>query len=541
MSWRTRVCLSSAVVCVVLTAVAPASAVARVRLRPISGTLSASGYTVIALAADGQATSARTRGGRFSLRPPAERVTLQLRAPDGVYAGPVVVGRAQRGRRAIVGVRAGARLGRIRVDVRRGYAKPRRRPPVAWTGKSRWARARNGVPIGAGGSFGRVRSRRLPRTSTPGDRDVDGIPDVLDVDDDGDLILDKLDRSTAAHASQAGNQFSLFTVLPAAIYQTVNVDAGSTDQQIDAYLPEAGMLLMSVLPGDSAELDCGGANQRPVRSAGLVYCSPGGTGKLFQPGVPNALLQPFPACCDADHDGFGTLVATNPANPSNGSLLPGMFLRHGATSSQIKTGDVLIQRVTTGGVETGFPAELQYVFATVPALVSYSDGRGNAATVHYPVPGPPAPGAGTDSDPFPVAAGPNGDVVVTVVLWRPQRTSIGAEPGRWTDIGGLNYTASIADRGQFCPQSAFSEPGPSLAPPSAPINRPDAGGFTDLTLDRPADPANTVSFKLDLTRCLAAHGLSFDVGETRDFGFSGIPPNAVDEASQSVAFRRVGP
>ena len=36
-------------------------------------------------------------------------MTLQLRAKDGSYAGPIVVGR--KGKRAIVGIKAGAKLG----------------------------------------------------------------------------------------------------------------------------------------------------------------------------------------------------------------------------------------------------------------------------------------------------------------------------------------------------------------------------------------------------------------------------------------------
>src|SRR2546422_4041405 len=87
--------------------------------RPISGKLSRPGYTVIALAADGKARVVRARRGAFRLRPPAGRVTLHLRAANGIYAGPIVVGRA--GTRAIVGVKAGAPL--RRVNARRGHWK----------------------------------------------------------------------------------------------------------------------------------------------------------------------------------------------------------------------------------------------------------------------------------------------------------------------------------------------------------------------------------------------------------------------------------
>src|SRR2546430_4201381 len=96
-----------------------------------------------------------------------------------LYAGPIVVGRGNGGRRAIVGVKAGARLGRI--QVRRGYASVNTLLPKKWVDKRRWARARKGVPIANGRNFGRVPSNP-PRAGPPGDLDEDGLPGVLDVD-----------------------------------------------------------------------------------------------------------------------------------------------------------------------------------------------------------------------------------------------------------------------------------------------------------------------------------------------------------------------
>src|SRR6266480_3276310 len=96
-----------------LLALLAASEPADAAFKPITGKLSKPGYTVIALAANGKAKVARASRRRFRLRPPAKRVTLHLRAPNGNYAGPIVVGRSRKGRRAILGVKAGARLGRI--------------------------------------------------------------------------------------------------------------------------------------------------------------------------------------------------------------------------------------------------------------------------------------------------------------------------------------------------------------------------------------------------------------------------------------------
>ena len=53
-----------------------------------------------------------------------------------------------------------------------------------------------------------------------------------------------------------------------------------------------------------------------------------------------------------------------------------------------------------------------------------------------------------------------------------------------------------------CPQSSFSEDDPNLSP-NAPI---DGGGVTDLAPDQPANPANTLTYTLNLTNCMASQG-----------------------------------
>jgi hypothetical protein len=121
-----------------------------------------------------------------------------------------------------------------------------------------------------------------------------------------------------------------------------------------------------------------------------------------------------------------------------------------------------------------------------------------------------------------VEARPNGDVLVTMTFWRPQRRPIPPEAGDWIDMGGLGYSAKTHFTAQpGCPQNAFSENDPSLAPSESPL--PDGpGGVIDLAPDRPANPANTFTFTLNLTECRANHGKSFDPGERVDMSFSGV-------------------
>jgi hypothetical protein len=419
-----------------------------------------------------------------------------------------VIGSDQQGAIAIVGVTAGARLGRITIDVRRGYARVARRVAKRWVDTSRWARARKGVPVGAG-DFGRVRSKP-PRVSPPGDLDADGVPDRLDVDINGNLILNDVDRSTLSRAlmAQAESPFNITTSLFGGWYgDAVNANARAvTDADIDRSLATNEYVAIGLLPG-SPELDCGGApdpNNPQGWIGGLSYCTRGGTGQMvLAPGQ----FEPFLACCDPDGNGYGTLT-NNSHMPAPGSF----SLKPNATSSQIRTGDVLIQRVTTNGATTETPTMLPFVFATTLGLVGYDDEQGDAATISYPV--DPWTGAGTFANPFQVAAGPNGDVALKLTFWRPQRKSIPPEPGTWTDIGKLSYGANIQSVSgtnvqalNNCPQSAYSINDPNLSP-----GQDGNPGVVDLATDQPANPANTITYTLNVTNCLAAFGVAWNPG-----------------------------
>jgi hypothetical protein len=169
--------------CVLLLA-ALVPSTAQARRPPIEGRLAAS-YTVIALAPDGHTRTLHNERGSFKLVPPARTVTLHLVGTSGRYIGPVVA--RKRGSHAVVQVRAGAKLGTLRVVD--GYAVTGRKVPARKLGRGRPARARDGVPIGAG-VLGRVRSRGVGPGGPGRDRDLDGIPGRFDIDDDGDLVLD---------------------------------------------------------------------------------------------------------------------------------------------------------------------------------------------------------------------------------------------------------------------------------------------------------------------------------------------------------------
>jgi hypothetical protein len=504
---------------VLLFAVAPAAAAPK----KITGKLSKPGYSVIALAGSGEASSKRARrNGTFKLKPPARKVTLHLRAADGTYAGPVVIDKkGRKGNKAILGVKAGAELGKVKV--RNGFAKLKRDLPREDTDRTRRARARKGIPIGAR-VFGRVGSQVRGTHGSGEDIDRDGIPGALDIDDDGDLILDSVDPPTVTRRPRGPQlppppPFSVLPVLSLSLAQTANANHPALAAQIDTALSAEGKLILGAT-GPNTELDCAGDPAALPPRPGLSYCSIGGTGRLFTPTFAYSDSPRFPECCDPGPgdppggDGFGTIP------PFMGP--PQLF--HGATSQEIKTGDWLVARLNdTSGVETGeFTQLLPYVFSTVPALVSYHDSAvpPNQVDISYPY-------AGGE---LPVAASPDGDVVVTVTFWRPQRTPIGEGPDReaclddnppceWIDIGGLGYGAGLG-AGE-CLTSAFSETDPNLTD-GPPAGTGAAVAFKDSRdpPDQPANPNETLTFTLNITQCLESQGLgsSFDEpGETRMF------------------------
>jgi hypothetical protein len=126
-------------------------------------------------------------------------------------------------------------------------------------------------------------------------------------------------------------------------------------------------------------------------------------------------------------------------------------------------------------------------------------------------------------------------------FWRPQRRAVPewGETGDWIDLGRLQYQVQVEYSGRTCPQNAFSATDPDLAlNSSSPIYADDAPGFTDLGPDRPASRANTFTFTLNLTRCLASRGFSFNPGEVHGFSFLAVNPSGVDNAQQFMPFKR---
>jgi len=469
--------------------------------RPVTGKLSKPGYTVVALAANGKARAVKATGRTFRLVPPAGTVSLHLRDPKGVYAGPIVVD-AKKPTRVIVGVKAGAVLGTI--SIVKGYARLKAPPARRFVGSALTARAKKGAPIGAG-VFGRVRSTATGASGAGRDQDADGLPGAFDVDDDGDLVLDNFERGQAraraaadppigppvnpgAPQPSAASGFRIFSNFKLDLAQSLNANAAAvTDAQIDAAMASAQTLAIQVASGAQVELDCGG----------LRYCSLGGTGMTLEG------ARPFPAAFDSDGDGFG-LLSVGPSGDFQ--------LRTGATVADIGTGDAFVERITRDGAETQLPGVLNYAFSTTPALTSWSSGGASGSVVYPAAAGTP----GTPGNPIPVAGA--GDAIVSMTFWRPQRKPIAGsgEGSDWVDIGRLKYTADVPNAPQGggggpapgpgnCPASSYSALSPTLSL---------AGdGIVDGAGDQVASAGNTLTFSVNLTQCLAKTGVAWAPGQ----------------------------
>jgi hypothetical protein len=531
----------------------------------VTGRLGAGGYTVVAVGFNGKVTVAKGRS--FSLSIPASEYTLQLINAHGRYAGPIVVG-GESHSKVIVGLKGAAALGTINVVASKGYAHVARRVPGAWLVRSRWAWAKHGVPIGNGRNFGLVVSptKGTGPTGPGGDSDRSGIPNLFDIAPGGNAVIKSLEPAVSgarevARIAGAGNPLPPAgpsgTGAPAwmsqmflPIDQTVNEDAtGMTQAEIDSTLQANLNLKLENIPSaDTVELDCNG----------LSYCSAGGTGQASEEGIQPPVGQPgypevpFPAATLDPATGFGEVVGPNVPNGFLGTLTGNgaseFSLYPNATTSQIGSGDVISLLTTSGGVTTQTPTTVNFVFATVPAIASYSDTAGDSGAITYP----DTSGLGTQNNPIKVAPGPNGDVVVNFTAYRPQRAGIaGAGEPAYMDIGNLAYafdSVSAPSPGQTtvgqavppaCPASTYSNLSPTLtATNTGGSGAQSSGDLVDSAGDQPASPSNTISFSVDISACMATKGQTFPVGQPVMFDISANSQSSPDHSNQTFWLER---
>lgn len=221
-SARARAVVALAAIALAGAAPAPAAAADESTITGSLGRDLAS-HRVVLLTVDGAIHEDRADdSGAFRIRAPraeVKRSTLHVMSPSGDHLGPVVLGVQELGDQHGAHLRlagASAALGRITVDADAGFA---RATPDPATYRAEVARSTgDGRPTGAGraglvatpslapspllqasGVFDLPQEGRWDSGVLPGeDQDADGIPNLYDVDDDGDLTLDLADPTSVA-------------------------------------------------------------------------------------------------------------------------------------------------------------------------------------------------------------------------------------------------------------------------------------------------------------------------------------------------------
>lgn len=356
------------------------------------------------------------------------------------------------------------------------------------------------------------------------DQDRDGLIDLLDVDADGDGVLNGYDSDDGVISepiSDAADTFRVFSNLKVGIENSINRYTSEITEDNLNSSASGVTLAMEVAGGNSnvTELDC----------FGLSYCSSAGTGRYTG--------QPFPDNFDDDSDGAGQMSI----GPSGDFQLS----TFASAADQINAGDAFVEIVTDSGdsTETKVPGMLNFVFRTQPALVSVALGRGveTASTTTFTY---PAASGMTGSPSAPVVAPADWDGKVTVVAYRPQRPGFGAAgEGDFVDLGNSLITIDIpndACSGGGCPPgpgncsaSSYTTSDANLA--ADPNGLRDQRG--DVDTDTASPTAAQLTFTVDLQACLGSLWASWTTGEDLSVDLQ-FRSDDGDNAAQKIYIRK---
>lgn len=486
--------LLAALTLIIVTTSASAQRAIRGSFRPKP----ADGATLIAIGDSGESTSIAITRKKFRIKPPAKKSRLYI-LEDGQITSQIVVARCKqkesgRGVKCNAGsksnvyslFRAGKNIGRLQ---KLGSAYVRKTTSLSSVVRSVKTSATNFVPVGLDSSGLIAPSQNLSANHVTSfdepvsDIDRDGLVDAIDIDDDGDGIIDNYDTSSTTPPSES---FSVFSNFKLSMEDSLNLHAtGLTTEGMDAALQNNQTLAIQVAGTDeeTTELDCGT----------LSYCSAGGTGSIPPngttdfPGLPGG---PY----DPDGDGLGTITRGGTGD---------FQLKTGASLADIQGGDTLLQKVTeAGGTTREVPGSLNFVFTSSPAMKTVAVNAGAPQTINYLA----SDRLGSLNNCIQVSA--TGDVSLTITGWRPQRLGV-AEAGEdtYVDLGHSKITIDIPNAPALPPGIGGSGPGNCAAEhysESDTYLQIGAEGLQDTRGDIDASVDNTYTFTIDVTGCLGA-------------------------------------
>ena len=461
------------------------------------------GMTLLALHSSGRATKVRLpASGAFKVTG-AAGTTLHLVSRDGAYYGPILLrgnrSKLAKSRLVYSAVKGGGRVKLGAIRRRAGYAAVKKpvAPAHVNTAIKASALARAGKPVGAG-SYGYV-SVTNSRLLLAGpvrpalDNDRDGLPSAFDIDDNGNKILDNVDRAQRVGSLAARRRSAVGEYVANVQRADVTTDGFRMFSNYKSTSPDfSDIINVNVAVPTPAALDDSVRTKTmmavQVISGATLSC----TGQVYCPATPMALA------AGPTGDFQWHVADTYPA----------------LKAGDIAAGDTFVE--TVGGAN--YPGVLNFAFLTTPALKSYTvlDSAGAAVateTVDWAAPNK----AGSVTAPIPVDV-TNGQKV-KLTFWRPQRPALTGEAGAsgYVDIGGLTY-------------SADAHPGFCAATAAAALGRTTPDGpstaVVDLAPDGTPSADRTLSMIVDLATCSAN---DIDIQAKSLFG---------DNAAQKVFFAR---
>ncbi|MFM7247408.1 MAG: hypothetical protein ACKO2Y_08080, partial [Actinomycetota bacterium] len=377
-----------------------------------------------------------------------------------------------------------------------------------------------------------------------GDCDADGVPNTVDVDDNGNLTLDAVDAVSASVSAR----INPWSALRPALQNATNVYVGTTRDQINAALGSAP----SQAVGATANLQIAFyLDQRYIDPLGttafdnlwidcppqMTWCAPGtATAKVagFSE-APNIMptVDAYGSMPWRDYTG-SECIQGQPCVPTNGPSGNALieFYRGGGggggvnvptwvafvsptspdTLGSVVPGDVVTLNAQRAGVVTQVPITVSPYFVTSPAVQS-----ANTTSFTYPL-SATSPGANQNTA---ITLGADG--LLSLRLWRPQRFALPGETSEYYDIAGLHWGATY----DFLSAPDGSQQRPSMeagCPLSSPVGL-TAQAYSsdpqdpfntivplvdDTKADFPTDPVNaanaTIGFTIDVGACVSNWG-----------------------------------
>jgi hypothetical protein len=496
----------------------------------VSGVLkNGAGIQLILVQANGtakQATIAKASGAFTIRNAKLAGASLNLVRADGSYLGPIVLKAS--GAKAYCTIKGSANLKIGTATLKSGYALVKTMPKGRFDTRPAYtAKAVRGKPIGAG-KLGRVATGVPGGLRGPGgDLDRDGIVGAFDIDVNGNLILDNIDRTgrgssqppasgvpagpkppSARASGQApgpppppGNgeirMYSSFWLIDVTSINANIPGIPDVDELIDQNLPTSLFLQTELVGQGHATLDGLGNSylrEHSVDDVTYPLVNPRGPGTFDR--EPATFTNGLLDIADASHR---------------------VCIWPGAQVAEIGSGDAYVETAQDG---TQYPGSVNFVFNTAPALKSYQFNTDAAATEGVY----DADGVRPEGDLLFTV--PTGASSVTLTFWRPQRKAVPGETasvGGWVDMGGLWYglecvpprDTSSGDLVGTSDVSVAISNGVANGVPVAPSLW--QGGVLDPAADAPANPANTISFTLDMAKCYSSWA-TLDSGTSLQIG-----------------------